>query len=238
MTLVAGFVCSDGLLLCADMEEVSGYTSKRKVNKLWYMNHSDHLYLAVGGAGSSPVLDRALGRIQSKTRGMFNFDLSAMEQVLDTTLKEVHEKYIWPDTRSDHRISLLVGYSDHNSYTQQLWSTHDLVPAPVVSHVCIGQGADLANYFADRLFHYRYSEEQAVRLATFIFREVKEHVQNVGQGTEMCMLRFPPDKDRRRLERLGYYKWEEIASIEATLPDFYAMLDEYGQKLIGPRRNE
>ena len=36
MTLIAGFVSRDGLLICADMEEVGAGASKPKTTKLFY----------------------------------------------------------------------------------------------------------------------------------------------------------------------------------------------------------
>src|SRR5689334_483635 len=66
MTLIAGFFCRDGLLMCADMEE-STATSKRKLNKLFYRGVNDW-QIVFTGAGSAAVIDNAIERFDDAIR--------------------------------------------------------------------------------------------------------------------------------------------------------------------------
>lgn len=236
MTLIAGFFCKDGLLMCADMEEPTA-TSKRKVNKLFYRGVNDW-QIVFTGAGSAAVIDNAIKRLDDliKEQGATNSGESWIEGLINAVLYDVHENYVWKSKQVDHAVSLLIGYSEGESsltnlkgqpFKQRLWVTDEIVPAPEVKYVCRGIGQDLANYFADRLYHPFYSEEQAVKIAAFIFKEVKQNVPGVGQGTTMWLL------PKFGLRGKAYSEYA-IAGIEKTLPDFHAMLKEYRQKVTGP----
>jgi 20S proteasome alpha/beta subunit len=225
MTLVAGFTCRDGLLICADMEEVGVGASKRKINKLFYRDIGG-VQVVFTGAGSSAVIDNAIQRMDDALRGRgaaVSYDAKGIQDLIDSTLLTVYEKYVWPNRQNDHSINMLVAYS--HGLEQKLWITHDTVTTPEVRYACAGIGQDLANYFADRLYHPQYSESQMVLLATAIFREVKRNVTGVGQGTQMWMLRrMPPSK---------FYNYPEIDIIENTLPTVDGALYQYGKGLTG-----
>lgn len=224
MTLIAGFQCRDGLLMCADMEEGSA-ASKRTINKLFYRSYGTDYRLLLTGAGSSAVIDNAIERTDDGIKGGVDAtNAAAIQDLIDSVLRSVYEKYVWPNLHTDHSIRLLIAHAA--PMKQQLWVTTDIVTAPEVRYACAGIGEDLANYFADRLYHPHYSEQQMVRLATLIFKEVKRNVVGVGQGTQMWMLRdIGPDQ---------FYPAHQIQVIEDGLPPLENMLREYGAKITGP----
>lgn len=225
MTLVAGFNCRDGLLLCADMEQVTG-ASSRRVSKLAMRCTTGSWCYSITGAGSGAVIDNCVDKIWDAMKSEPDYNEEKMEDVLTEVLTKAHTKYVWPDKRNDHSISLIVAYTDMQSFRQKLWITYDLVPMPEVKHVCAGIGEDLANYLADQLWHPFYSEQQAVRMAAFIFKEVKEHVGNVGQGTEMWML--------QKGGKTKFYNRHETALLESGLPSFERNIYDFGKEIIGP----
>jgi 20S proteasome alpha/beta subunit len=226
MTLVAGFVCRDGILMCADMEQEEG-DSSRRVSKLSMRSLVDTWTYVTAGAGSAPVIDNAVKKLGLVTKdNLTQYDESKMEELMNLMLQGVYSKYVWPDQRTNHSINLIVAFSDATSLSQALWVTHDLVPMPERKFVCAGSGQDLANYFADQIWHPMYSEQQAVRVAAFIFQEVKNHVRGVGQGTEMWMLR----KGGKNV----FYNRHEIQLIEEGVSSFQRTLIDYGHSITGP----
>ena len=230
MTLVAGFTCRDGILVCADMEEVGIGASKRKINKLFQRTiggvpQQADTHIVFTGAGSSAVIDNAIKRIDDAiAKGQDISNENAVQNLIDSTLVTVYEKYVWPNQRVDHDIKMIVGYS--HGFDQRIWITHDIVTMPEARYVCAGIGEDLANYFADRLYNPHYSEQQMVRLATLIFKEVKANVSGVGQGTQMWML--------RKNGKAQFYNWQEIVMVEKSLPPFESTLLKYGWDITGP----
>jgi 20S proteasome alpha/beta subunit len=223
MTLIAGFLGRDGLLMCADMEEGDG-VSKRKIVKLWFRTFGDTA-VVLAGSGSAAVIDNAVERIDKALVARLGVsDEDALQDLVDETLRTVHEKYVWPNPRTDHSIQLMVGYSHEGK--PRLWITQDTVTKPETRFACAGSGQDLANYLADRLYHPSYSEQQMVLVAAVIFREVKRNVAGVGQGTMMWML---PNSGAPRV-----YHFNELEVLEAGLPSFEVMFLGYRQDLTGP----
>ena len=162
-------------------------TTKRTINKLFYRSYRTDYRLLLTESGSSAVIDNAIKRVDDGIKAVDVADAVAVQDLIDSVLRSVYEKYIWPNLHTDHSIRLLVAHVC--PMEQRLWVTTDTVTAPEVKYACAGIGEDLANYFADRLYHPHYSEQQMVRLATLIFKEVKRNVIGVGQGTQMWMLR-------------------------------------------------
>ncbi len=226
MTLVAGFKCKDGLLVCADMEESFGATSKRQTGKMSRIDLWGECHVVVGGAGSSAAADLAAWRIWKGLgilkSGQEKPNEDHVLEVVSESLKTVHEKYIWPDLKHDHSISLVVGMM--HGTDASLWATHDLIPRPENFYACVGSGADIATYFADRLHDYCSNEQELVRIATFIFKEAKEAGYGVGLGTEMWML--------RKNGTPHHYSCSDVKQIEGSIPSFEATLDRFRETLI------
>src|SRR5438270_1861477 len=101
MTLIAGFFCSNGLLMCADMEE-SGGSSKRAINKMFFRDYGD-ASLVISGAGMSAAIDNAIKRMDdsfSRELGTKPITEHLVQDILDDTLNKVHSKYIWPNPQN------------------------------------------------------------------------------------------------------------------------------------------
>jgi hypothetical protein len=194
MTAIAGFHCADGLLVCADMEESSGY-SKRSVRKLYHAQFgagNEAWEIVIGGAGSAIIIDNVIGRLGGLFARIVPPVGRRVGQAIEEVLLAVHKRYIWPNKSTNHEFRLLIGLSPRTSIPkeQRFITTVDIVPAVEhqASHVSIGVGADMVNYFADRLFTESMASQEAIQLATFIFREVKEAVSDCGKKTEMWFL--------------------------------------------------
>ena len=68
MTIAAGFVCSDGVILCADTEETAGVGYvKVPLEKVRTLEDSD-CTLAITGTGNSALLEMAMEQIIARVR--------------------------------------------------------------------------------------------------------------------------------------------------------------------------
>src|SRR5690349_6688302 len=56
MTIAAGFLCRDGILLCTDSLETDGVT-KRLTNKVWGYQVSEDWGIAIASAGESDLAE-------------------------------------------------------------------------------------------------------------------------------------------------------------------------------------
>src|SRR5258708_30007507 len=195
MTIIAGFRCKDGILICADREESVG-TSKKDAEKLFLL-HASPWNMTVATAGHSGLCDLAVKRlIQAFLRAAMvpGVDMDKLEeqheQIIIDVLTKIHEDHIWKNPKSeDYRIRLIVGLSFLPQQTQHLYLTQDNIPQPISRYCCEGYGADLCTYFSDRLYRDDLNLHEIILLAAFIFREVNDTVQFCGGGTDMTFLR-------------------------------------------------
>lgn len=220
MTIAAGFICKDGMVICADREESSG--ASKKVGQKLVTLHADPWNMTVATAGSAAAGDLAVKRLQeafilqfASTRtdpyGLYGLE-QKHEQVIIDVLTKLHEDHIWKNPTTDHSIKLIIGVSFLKLNRQYLYLTQDNIPQPIDSYCCMGVGEDLCTYFAERLYHRQLSIEEMMLLASFIFREVNASIQFCGKGTDMAWLR--PDG-------LGIQITPQaVESIQQKIPEF------------------
>jgi hypothetical protein len=185
MTIVAGFLSGDVMLLCADMEEGDGY-SKREVKKIAHFD-GNGWQVDVGGSGPSAVLDLTFKKLKKEFAACSNRDEMASdhEEIIRSVLQKVHEQYIWPSKVREYAIELLVGINLKDSQEFCLYRTQEYIPQPIESFCCIGLGAILGNYFASVLHSPSLTRTQMLYEGAFIIEEVREFVSDCGKGTQI-----------------------------------------------------
>ena len=99
MTIAAGFICSDGIILCADAEQTQG-ESKYQKDKIFDWNN----YLLVTGAGNSAFLTMTFDKLSDRLAETLPDNPSDARRVIEEVVLDVHEKHIFK----------FSGYSDPN----------------------------------------------------------------------------------------------------------------------------
>ena len=188
VTLIAGLLCVDGVLLFSDREENAGYLSKRSVRKI-----HECLYgpwsMCIATSGRSSLADLASRQIMAKARISGADFPDRHATVITDALIEVMDKHVFrkglPDSEKRHReIELIIGICNSDTGYPYLYKTEAEILCPCDDFACAGYGEDIATYFLERLFDQALRCEEAEILARFILREAKESVQTVGKETE------------------------------------------------------
>jgi len=188
VTLIAGMLCIDGLLVVSDREE-SGGERKDSVPKIveWYNSQCS---LAIAGAGHGPLCDVAIEYIGRAAKNAGDKFLGDHEAVLSGALLELHNKYIWQtNSQQDRRIALIVGLHNQEKDEFRLYLTCEEILQPKYTYACSGVGEILGGYFLERLYSPGLHLEEAETLAAFIAKEAKDSVGQVGRETEFVTLR-------------------------------------------------
>src|SRR5262245_62171423 len=108
MTIAAGFVCSDGVVLCADTELTASY--KQQGQKLWLHTY-DTLSVVLTGAGDYVLLKLANSMLSARVKaGMTVSDVEGQigEVVTEIVSTHVDTAPQW-QVASGYDIALLVG---------------------------------------------------------------------------------------------------------------------------------
>lgn len=184
MTIVAGFLTPDVMVLCADMEEGDNQ-SKKLVKKIIHIE-GNGWNADIGGAGPSAVLELTFSKLKKRFLACASENELATEheEIIRSVLWDMHDQYVWPSKVKDYSVELLIGINFPSSGFC-LYRTQEYIPQPIESYCCIGLGAILGNYFASLLHDKSLTRTQLLYEGAFVIREVREFVSDCGKGTQI-----------------------------------------------------
>jgi len=205
MTIAAGFVCSDGVLLASDTLYSSTGMGLKYGPKFWILNHGDVL-VAFGGAGSEAGLLRTRDEIDRKLSS--GQSLIRVLDIIDSSLQKVSNKLPdHPDWKSHCLIAIRV--NGQTLLYENSAGSNMLSPVQQACQ-CVGYAQSLGWYFAASLFHAGMSIRWAKIVAAHLVKNTKEYVETVGGDTHL--VEVPHVGTPRRIENKS-----EIADLEAYL---------------------
>lgn len=153
--------------------------------------------MIVGAAGFGPLCDLIAARIRPVSEASDFIDHA--ETKLSEVLKQLYAEYIHEKLSErkqyDRQISLVIGIINRKSGKRTLYQTTEEIIHPVQHpYACTGVGQEIAYCLMDRLFDSNLEYKQANRMLTFVMREAKESVGNVGGNTQMITIRHGPKR--------------------------------------------
>lgn len=188
MTIAAGFVNQDGVLLCADTEQEHGSTK-------FYSPKIGSFPCAAGMigfafAGNSAFSLSAIQKCSDHLKNISNPDdvVQELEKVLDRQYRKM--VYAHPGRLSDWNIPywlLLCFYALGRE--PSLFVTHETTMRPVLDFECVGIGKDLAHYLVSTTYTTSLSEDNTIRLASYMMNRVKNYVPGCGGPSTFLVIR-------------------------------------------------
>jgi hypothetical protein len=171
VTIAAGFVREEGVLLCADTEH-TGWTSKFHDSKL------DHFEIPGGKiafalAGNSSFAWSAIQKCRDRLQGVAPQDIMVeLEQLLET---EYRRHVLGHPNYADVRYDLLVAVWAPPERVA-LYATSETCIRKIDGFECIGIGCELASFIIRPTFLRLMPERKALSLAAYALVEVKESI--------------------------------------------------------------
>lgn len=219
VTIVAGFKCVDGVVLCADTQETLGNT-KTDVPKVRLFpnnsgnDHADDLTMAFAGSGDSgPFIDKVVERIWEDVQVASSFDEVCI--AADESIKKTHKEYrniyqtgFLPDVKLVYGIKM-QGQS-------KLFSSDGPTVNEKVSYDSHGSGDAIAKYIASQMYGYGSPLSQMIILAAYTVYMAKTHANGCGGATHIVKL---ANDGGSSFATTGEIKWIEdhIESLESYL---------------------
>lgn len=179
MTIAAGFVHREGVLLCADSQQETG-PMKTQAPKLGSFECSGgHVAYALAGhvAFAESAISKCRRALKAKAAGgTFN----KLEEVLDNEYRRVvfkHPQY--PADWTLHYWLLLAIQSPEQGVS--LYVTHENTIRPVnTGFECIGVGQYLGHYLIGGSYVPNMREQDILVLAAYMLNRVDDHVPGCG----------------------------------------------------------
>lgn len=177
MTIAAGLLCQDGVLICADTEH-TGWASKTHQIKI-----GDFELPATGAkicfalAGATAPAWSAIEKCRKALLDDSTGDLpSRIEAILDS---EYRRNVATLPSYSDFDYQLLVGLWEPGSHAVKLYSTTATTFVPVREFACIGIGGELASFIIRPAF-VGLTLRQALPLSIYTLACVKDAIAGCG----------------------------------------------------------
>jgi hypothetical protein len=217
MTIAAGFVCHDGIVLCADSQESYG-DYKWPVKKLAIpRTHIQPIMIA--GAGFGPAIDTAAQKILQKI-AMSGASHEQVIRFIEEILREIHQEDLpyYPKAPDDVlAFELLIAFSTEDG--GGLYKSSGSLLKRVDYFEIIGSGS-ITNFFAHTLYRKNpfdrpnTSLSEGSVLAAYLIHLAKSQLSSIGGRSEIVTLsnagdiRYASDWDVPHWERFfSEYQW-------------------------------
>lgn len=197
VTIAAGFVCSDGIVVCADSEEViPGYT-KNEVEKI-RMWKDRGLCIASTGAGDTDLIEHA-GRLieialadeYSPKKCRFPEDC---RKIIQKVFSQLFNESILPyasfprEDRPYADLLIAIGVSnDVNQYDVLFKASGTTVREIDFGAECIGSGTLAAKSLIERIYSSFLNLDDALIVACYILYHTKRWTDGCGGNTSVLV---------------------------------------------------
>ena len=212
MTIIAGFRCRDGVVVCADTQETSN-GSKRNIPKLrfeegrqWIPDFGfESTGLAAAFCGSSdngPFVDKLIDRAWNTAKSAQDLKAAAdsIESVIKNTYEEFGQIYQAGQCPGAELIYGLTMGGD-----SKLFSAYGPIVNESDTYVSSGIGYYLADFLAERMYGGHLTTRQCAILAAYILYQTKTHVEGCGGDSHVAVL--------REQESSGLVEWKLIDEV-------------------------
>jgi 20S proteasome alpha/beta subunit len=249
MTIAAGFVATDGILLCADTLYTDGVTKFHGEKIFPWAKNGAVVCFAV--SGSATIAKMAVDDCKAALNQL-NSEQCSPSGIFDTiriVVKYVQEQYVDSrpiEDRENSRFYMLVAIHAQ-SEPARLYSSSDAAMAPVNTYDCIGAGRQLGLYIIEPSYAREMTVDELTILASHALAAAKERVDGVGGRSQFWTIRDgtvsevePYDYDRAETQVLEYRQkaasllsW--IGDKNLTDKDFKGKLDWFTEEALALR---
>jgi len=196
MTIGAGFICPDGVVLAADTKESFQDDSHTYVNKIVVDHHflpnkmrpkTEAAYLAIAGSGSGPLVNHVINRIKPMFHESAAKDISVFRDALVELMPQLYESSTFRNYPCSDMVELMTQFivvmrpdSAKASVFEINSSVVDEIPHGVT---IIGHGT--MRETADELQSMNLGRWDSTVAALYLISEAKRHYSSVGGVTHI-----------------------------------------------------
>lgn len=211
MTIIAGFKCHEGIVICADTQETIEH-SKRSVPKLVFepreheYGSPDNLAAAFCGASDyGPFVDKLIANSWESAQLATSIDEACQE--IEKAIKATYQEYGKIYQRGYCPFAeLIYGVKMHGE--SKLFNAFGPIVNEKTTYHSSGIGCYLANFLTSRMYADYLNLRQCVILAAYILFQAKEHVEGCGGDSHIAILR-----DDGMSGRVGWKQVETLTDV-------------------------
>jgi len=208
VTIAAGFVCGDGVLLCASTRETYGAGYVRlPLEKIRTLEDPD-CALAITGTGNTALLEMATERILERLKDKSPHNLNRAKKIIVATLLKLHKNQLryFPGPSSATLLKLLIAIRPRSGPCALLHAEGTTLHE-VSSRLILGEPS--LEPFAGALHHPALSLRQTVLIALHTLQLAKRISAAAASETHLVALKNDG--------KLVYQQLDENVAIERAL---------------------
>ncbi len=194
VTIIAGFKCEEGVVVCADTQETLG-TAKRSVPKLRFEpcdhkteneDHYSNLAVAFCGAGDGPFIDKLVSeswRVASQQTDLASVCTAIEDSIVRQYMKfgKIYQVGMCPEVQLIYGVKMDGG--------SRLFTATGPIVNEKHEYDSGGQGHYMADFLASKMHYIQLNIRQCAILAAYILHEAKDHVDGCGGDSQIAVLR-------------------------------------------------
>lgn len=186
MTIAAGFLYQDGVLLCADTE-LTGWSMKLNDTKLGYIDRGD-ITVGVACAGNTAF---SVAAMQKCFRALSDAPVEEFLGIIERTLEREYRKVVYrhPNQGTDPGLQYWHLVAMGGGGETGLYLTEQATIREVHTYACIGLGEAFAHQLLSGNFRPDMRERDALSLASWVVGNVKSRVPGCGGATQFLIFR-------------------------------------------------
>ena len=194
MTVAAGFLCKDGIIVAADTQESYGYPGALK-SEVLKIDHSQQSTwsIAIAGAGDSGYVQMCAQKILNSTAITENSPCPSVHTV-ESIAMEIFRNYMLPlsayptaDRPTAHMVIATQPKNGSGSVVE--WNGTSFVSQ--FPFVFVGAGGQMGSHLAKKFGHSLWGNpvNKSAGLVIYIMDQVKAMVEGCGGDTNVIILR-------------------------------------------------
>jgi hypothetical protein len=193
MTIAAGSLFQDGVILCADTLLSANY--RKQGRKVWYRQVGD-LEVGITGAGDYVLLKLAATEIMARLTTEIQSG-AVVVRLVEAVLASIHDDHIdkAPQWQQDlgYGINLIIGVKTPNIVL--LFESSRRAVAPVEGFACVGSGGPVGNYVGSVLHSEAVPVAWGQVMAAYLIQQTKAFGDDCGGETNIVVM---PDRGHAR----------------------------------------
>ena len=197
VTIIAGFRCFDGIVICADTLETVAEISKRNIPKLIYepadaqgrtqaLRKDDLAVAFCGASNNGPFVDKLVSEAWDDAQEGTNLDKVC--ELIETSIQRTYQRFgaIFQPGYCPS-ADLIYGVKMHGA--SKLFSATGPVIVEQKRYYAGGAGYYMADFLASRMYRRGMTVRQCVILGAYVLFQAKEHVDGCGGESQIAILR-------------------------------------------------
>jgi 20S proteasome alpha/beta subunit len=192
MTLAAGFVASDGILLCTDTLVSDGYTKQHRKKIFTWKGNGISVAFAVAGDATIAIMAAENCCIELEALNWNKQSFAEVYASCASTIRYIQHEYVDKvpaEERERSRFYMLIAIYTENS-GHRLYVTNNAALSAVHEFECIGSARSLGIYILEPSYKRSLSISQISVMALHAFAAAKERCDGVGGSSQFLALRL------------------------------------------------